>query len=328
MASPPLSSNVRQRTNYQGKSVPKAFISYSWEDEEHRTWVREFATRLRADGVETTIDQWSAVPGDQLPAFMESAIRLNDYVLIVCTPKYKQRSDNRQGGVGYEGDIMTAEVLGTANHRKFIPVLRKGSWSESAPSWLRGKYFIDLSSSLYSEENYGDLLVTMHGARSMPPPVGKPFSTVPPRPAVPNQQQNDAPQDIRIEGVIADQVTAPRMDGTPGSALYRVPFKLSRRPDREWADLFVSNWNYPSSYTSMHRPGIASIVGEMIILDGTTLDEVKRYHRDTLKLALTATNRQYNELKARRLVAEENERARIESHHADVVKKAGDISFD
>lgn len=308
--------------------MPKAFISYSWEDDDHRAWAREFATRLRADGIETTIDQWDAVPGDQLPAFMESAIRSNDYVLIVCTPKYKQKSDNRQGGVGYEGDIMTAEVFGTANHRKFIPVLRKGAWSESAPTWVSGKYFIDLSASPYSEENYGDLLVTMHGVRNTAPPVGKPFSTVQPRPAVLKQDQNDAARAIQIEGVIADQVTTPRMDGTPGSALYRVPFRLSRRPDREWSDLFVKNWNHPPSYTSMHRPGIASVVGETIILDGTTLDEVKRYHRDTLKLALAETNREYDQLKARRLAAEEREKARIEAHRTDVSKQAGDISFD
>ena len=308
--------------------MPKAFISYSWEDEDHRTWVREFATRLRADGIETAIDQWNAIPGDQLPSFMESAIRSNDYVLIVCTPKYKQKSDNRQGGVGYEGDIMTAEVLGTANHRKFIPVLRKGSWSESAPTWLGGKYFIDLSASPYSEENYGDLLVTMHGVRNTPPRVGKPFSTVQPPPAVPQQEKKDETQDIRIEGVIADQVTTPRMDGTAGSALYRVPFKLSRRPDGEWADLLVNNWNHPSSYTSMHRPGIASVIGDTIVLDGTTLDEVKRYHRDTLKHALAAANRQYSELQANRLAAAERERTRVEAHRSDVAKQAGDISFD
>lgn len=323
-----LNSGVRWRTRFRRAPVPKAFISYSWEDDEHRAWVRDFATRLRADGIKTDIDQWNAIPGDQLPAFMESAIRSNDYVLIVCTPRYKQKSDDRQGGVGYEGDIMTAEVLGTANHRKFIPVLRKGSWFESSPTWLMGKYFIDLSGAPYSEENYGDLLVTMHGVRNTAPPVGKPFSTVQTRPAVPIQEQSEALEDVRIEGVIADQVTTPRMDGTPGSALYRVPFKLSRRPDREWAELLVNNWNHPSSYTPMHRPGIASVSGDTIVLDGTTLDEVKRYHRDTLKLALAAANRQYSELQAGRLVAAEKKRARFESHRAEVAKKAGDISFD
>ena len=308
--------------------MPKAFISYSWENDDHRTWVRDIAIRLRADGIETTIDQWSAAPGDQLPAFMENAIRSNDYVLIVCTPKYKQRSDDRQGGVGYEGDIMTAEVFGTSNHRKFIPLLRIGSWSNAAPTWLLGKYFIDLSSSPYSEENYGDLLVTMHGTRTAPPPVGKAFSTVQPRPIVRAQPLVAQSTNIQIEGVIADQVSTPRMDGTAGSALYRVPFKLSRRPDYEWANLLVENWNHPSSYTSMHRPGIASVVGDTIVLDGTTLDEVKRYHRDTLKLALTTTNRQYNELEALRIAEEEQERKREESHRRAVFKQAGDISFD
>lgn len=308
--------------------MPKAFISYSWDDDAHRVWVRDLATRLRADGVETTLDQWDAVPGDQLPAFMERAIRSNDYVLMVCTPRYKQRSDQRQGGVGYEGDIMTAEVLANANHRKFVPILRRGTWAEAAPTWLSGKYFIDLSSTPYSDENYGDLLVTIHGVRDTAPPVGKPFSTLQKRPVVAAVSSADSSADIRIEGVIADEVTTPQMDGTRGSALYRVPFRLSRRPDWAWAELFVENWNHPSSYTSMHRPGIATVEGDTVVLDGTTLDEVKRYHRDTLKLALAETNRQYNEFRSRQRAEEERERAREEAHRQDVARKAGDITFD
>ena len=115
---------------------PTAFISYSWDGEEHRSWVRDFATRLRADGISVTLDQWHAAPGDQLPAFMETAIRDHDLILLICTPKYKERSDGRTGGVGYEGDVMTAEVLARQNQRKFIPILRKGDWQEAAPSWV------------------------------------------------------------------------------------------------------------------------------------------------------------------------------------------------
>ena len=108
------------------EGVPKVFVSYAWESDALKVWVKEFATRLRRDGVETKLDQWHVVPGDQLPAFMEEAIRENDFVLIVCTPEYKKKSEGRRGGVGYEGDIMTAEVLQKQNHRKFIPVLREG----------------------------------------------------------------------------------------------------------------------------------------------------------------------------------------------------------
>ena len=93
-----------------------AFISYSWDNEPHKEWVRELATRLRSDGVDVILDRWHSVPGDQLPMFMEKSIRENDYVLIVCTQNYKKKSDNREGGVGYEGDIITAELFSRGNN--------------------------------------------------------------------------------------------------------------------------------------------------------------------------------------------------------------------
>jgi len=148
-----------------------AFVSYSWDDDDHKEWVLSLAMRLRSDGVEAILDRWHTVPGDQLPQFMETAVRENDYVLIVCTPRYKDRSDKRVGGVGYEGDVMTAEVMTKRNNRKFIPILRQGSWEETAPSWLAGKCYVDLSASPYSEESYQDLLKTMLGTRPAPPPV-------------------------------------------------------------------------------------------------------------------------------------------------------------
>jgi len=37
----------------------------------HKAWVRELATRLRADGINVHLDHWDTVPGDQLPQFME-----------------------------------------------------------------------------------------------------------------------------------------------------------------------------------------------------------------------------------------------------------------
>ena len=119
--------------------APKAFVAYSWDDDRHKRWVANLATKLRDDGVETILDQWHTVPGDQLPEFMEREIRENDYVLIICTPDYRLKSDARKGGVGYEGDIMTAEVHTQRNHRKFIPVLARGSWEDASPSWLKGK---------------------------------------------------------------------------------------------------------------------------------------------------------------------------------------------
>lgn len=159
-----------------GPNIPKVFISYSWDDDPHRAWVRELATRLRTNGVDVTLDQWHLAPGDQLPEFMEGAIRTNDFILIICTPRYKEKSDGRQGGVGFEEDIITAEVLTNRNHRKFIPILRNGAWAKAAPSWLSGKYRIDLSGEPYSDQQYTELLETIYNQRTQAPPLGVPPS--------------------------------------------------------------------------------------------------------------------------------------------------------
>lgn len=154
--------------------APRAFISYSWDDDAHKEWVRKLAIRLREmDGVDVTLDRWHAEPGDQIPQFMERAVRENDFVIAICTPRFKERSDGRGGGVGYEGDIMTAFALNEKTRKKFIPVLRRGSWDEAAPTWLFGRAKVDLSGDPYSESEYEELVRTLHGAREKAPRIGR-----------------------------------------------------------------------------------------------------------------------------------------------------------
>lgn len=307
---------------------PKAFLSYAWESDELRAWVRDLATRLRSDGVDVTLDQWTVHPGDELPQFMESAVRDNDYVLIVCTPYYAERSNKRRGGVGYEGDIMTAEVFTTRNTRKFIPLFRsRDSWEVASPTWLRGKYRIDFRDDPYPDEQYDDLLSTLHGVRPVAPPIG-------PKPVFvkkTDRQPTSAAQPsepIKIIGVVVDEVTVPRNDGTPGSALYRIPFQLSQRPPYEWSKIFIEKWDRPSSYTTMHRPGIATISGDRIYLDGTTLEEVEKYHRNTLKLALQETNQFLVAQEQAQRIKDERERQRLEEHQKSVRDQSNRISFN
>lgn len=313
------------------RTTPRAFLSYAWESEAHREWVRAFATRLRSDGVDITLDQWEVQPGDQLPAFMEHAVRENDYVIILCTPAYAERSNQRRGGVGYEGDIMTAETMTSQNQRKFIPVYRAGnSWEEASPTWLRGEYYIDLRGAPYSDERYQDLLTTLHGLRPTAPPIGQRSATLARAtgtgPAAPQEEPPTEP--IRIIGVVVDEVTTPRNDGTRGNALYRIPFQLSRRPTHEWAERFIPHWNHPPQWTTMHRPGIASVGSDRIYLDGTTMEEVERYHRHTLKLAIQETNREIAEHEAQQRVAAARAREQREEHERAVRNAAQRLKFD
>ena len=261
--------------------TPKVFISYSWDSNDHKQWVAELATDLRSDGVDTILDQWSVVPGGQLTSFMEQEIRENDYVLIICTPNYCLKSDTRKGGVGYEGDIMTAEVLSEGNHSKFIPILAQGTWKESAPTWLKGKYYIDLSSDDKYTANYSDLTATLLGTRPLAPPVQKPSQSI-------NKKQvMHSPPDepLRIVGVIDEEVTEPKLDGTPGSSLYDVPLGLNRIPSPLWSDLFVKTWDHPRRFNSMHRHSTSPLWSDLFVKTWRWMPIVKK-SKSNLKIYL------------------------------------------
>jgi hypothetical protein len=308
---------------------PKTFISYAWESEEAKEWVKKLAIELRADGIDAKLDQWEVVPGDQMPHFMEKSVRENDYVLIICTSKYKSKSENRIGGVGYEGDIITAEVLQTSNHRKFIPVLKSGTKETSIPSWLQGKYYVDLSSQIHYDKNYSDLKTTLLNARESAPQLGE-IKTKVITSKNTEGQLNPVPKEepLKIKGIVIDEITQPLHNGTAGSALYKIPFELNRTPSYEWRNLFINAWNRPPQYTSMHRPGIASAYGNQVILDGTTIEEVEKYHKDTLKLAVEVANKQIAELNLRKQQQAERERIEKNKHKRNIDNISNKINFD
>lgn len=135
-------------------------------------------------------------------------------------------------------------------------------------------------------------------------------------------------QPIEIVGVDTENVGSPRNDGTRGSGLYRVPIKLSHRPPGEWAQAFPSAWDSPPRFTTMHRPGIASVSGDTVVLDGTTIEEVRDHHAGTLALVVEKLNgaqKQHEE----RAEAEARRKADERSaHDANVRDVAEDIRFE
>jgi hypothetical protein len=329
----PIPMQATQSTGSSSVSnAPTAFVSYSWDDENHKRWVRDLGATLRSDGVDVKLDHWDTTLGDSLPHFMERMVRENDFVFIILTPQYKNKSDHRQGGVGYEGNIITAEIFAGKDSRKFIPILREGAWTESSPSWLAGKFGVDLRNTPYSEQQYTDLLRTIHGMKEKAPPLGSPPSK-PPRllnsaATSPSPPASTPDEPIRIVNVIVSEVGTPRNDGTQGSALYAVPFQLSRRPSAEWAEHFINTWKMPPSPSPRHRPSIARIVGDRLILDGTTMDEVADYHRETLRLVLDEVNNDIAAYEHRQRLCEQRKAQELSEHKQSVEEAARRISFD
>ena len=135
-------------------------------------------------------------------------------------------------------------------------------------------------------------------------------------------------EEIKIVEIVADDITEPRDDGTRGSALYSIPFRLNRAPSGLWAEIFAKVWNNPPQFSSMHRPGIASVVGDKAVLDGTTIEEVNSTHKKTLEICVSEANRIEAHEVRRRREKEKTEQQKRDSFRKDLQKKANEIKFD
>jgi hypothetical protein len=166
----PTSVSVSKSTT---TGAPRAFLSYSWDGPEHQQWVAKFAERLQGEsGVEVTFDKWHLNPGDDKLHFMERAVADSDFVIVICTPAYAARANKRQGGVGYESTVITAEMAEHILTNKFIPVLRNGTWTSALPIYLKSRIGVNLGDDPYLEDEYEKLLRVLHKEPVQPPLLG------------------------------------------------------------------------------------------------------------------------------------------------------------
>jgi hypothetical protein len=151
----------------------KAFISYSHDDETHKDWVRRLATDLRCKGIETYLDQWHLVPGDDLGVFMGQIAKV-DYTLLVCTPNLAHKVNTRIGGIADEAEIIERAILGNPNsNSRFIPLVRRGVPSQSLPLCLSSKLHIDFRDDLRYNKSFESLLrVLLNNPMYIPPQLG------------------------------------------------------------------------------------------------------------------------------------------------------------
>lgn len=144
-------------------NIPKAFISYSHDSQDHKKWVLDLATRLRNSGVDSIIDLWDLKPGDDLPQFMEKNLTQSDYIIMVCSDEYVRKANSGIGGVGYEKMIITSEFMDSIDSNKIIPIIRQNGTCE-VPIFIKTKLFIDFSVGNSFEYSFDELVRTLLGA--------------------------------------------------------------------------------------------------------------------------------------------------------------------
>lgn len=169
----PLSN---METKEEGKA-PKAFISYSWDNEDHKKWVARLAADLRGHGVDCILDQWDARAGEDLPKFMEQMDTSSDYVICIVSEIYTNKCNtNRVGGVQYEKRILSDKLLNEGVTGRIIPILRNNP-DRSIPTVLSAIQYIDFCADEDYEKKYEELCRLLHKALIPKPPLGRnPFT--------------------------------------------------------------------------------------------------------------------------------------------------------
>lgn len=158
-------------------SPPRVFISYSWESDAHKDWVRSFAERLTKNGVNVRLDQWHIGPGQSLTQFMEVEVHVSDFVVVICTKAYCRKALAREGGVGYEQQIITGNIVGGKPREQFIPLVRDGEFAPgpecSIPGQFMGIYAIDVRDGVDMDKATETLLrAVFRQPEYKQPPIG------------------------------------------------------------------------------------------------------------------------------------------------------------
>jgi hypothetical protein len=164
---------------------PKVLISNSHESPEHSRRVRALCDRLRADGIESMIDQYANDPEEGWIRWMRSQVKQADKVLLVFTETYQRRFEGEEEegkglGATFEGVIVTQTIYDNGGRNaKFRPVVFREQDERFISLELRrfNHYRVD------TPEHYQNLLRWLHEAPRIVAPVVGGRPELPPEPA-------------------------------------------------------------------------------------------------------------------------------------------------
>lgn len=158
------------------KTAPSCFVSYAWGDERQERWVRGMSKDMENAGVEVILDRKDNPQLGANVARFVSRIEQSDFVVVVGTPLYRRKYENKISAAGSvvaaEVDLINLRLVGTEEEKaSVIPLLLEGNERESFPPFVRGKVY----GSFVEEESYFpslfDLILTLYQIRFDHPAV-------------------------------------------------------------------------------------------------------------------------------------------------------------
>lgn len=140
----------------------KVFVSYSWDGNEHRAWVRKFVDSLEEIDEITTI--WDGYDLDSLidkNYFMENAAHDADFVVAITTAPYKAKADERKGGVGIETFLMSAVHWAGMLKDKQSKIIAIQREPNSTPRYLEGHFHLDFTQDGQFPSKFEELVLLL-----------------------------------------------------------------------------------------------------------------------------------------------------------------------
>lgn len=156
--------------------MPKVFMSYSYDNQEHEKWVFNLAFRLRTNGVDIVFDKFETSIGSDLPLFMEQGLNESTRVICICSEQYNLKANSGKSGVGYEKRIICQDLMKNSSLNYVIPLIRNNPSPEKLPKFLSSLKYISFEDDNKYEANYYELLRDLHGRSNLPPLGKNPFA--------------------------------------------------------------------------------------------------------------------------------------------------------
>lgn len=161
-----MEAERKRRSKDSGKEEKRkrVFISYAWyrneaKNERLQNWLRQFYKHLDAAGFQVYLDV-KCIHGN-LEEYMKKKVTKSDFILVICTPYFKERVEAEQASnVKFEMDTIFEQG------KSFVPLIWEGNFGTSVPS----NYPIGKNLALdFSKGRYIDLLTDIVNSRGLLP---------------------------------------------------------------------------------------------------------------------------------------------------------------
>ena len=169
--------------------VPRVFLSYSHDSDEHADRVLALADSLCDRGIDVILDRYvHPAPAEGWPRWMERNLDAAQFVLMVCTATYRRRvmgeEEPGQGtGVRWEGTLIYNRIAyGEPGGIRFIPILLPGAEPTHIPDPVRGHNHYRLATFDPTDPGYEALYRHLTGQSATPRPGLGPIQILPPIP--------------------------------------------------------------------------------------------------------------------------------------------------